>query len=59
MLQDQIIAIQEQEDGVLIEIALLEEELKKTKSKLAIIKRAKQSLEKLEEQLNGQVDISE
>lgn len=59
MLQDQINALTSREQNATDKIARLEEELKKAKAELTVIKKAKQSLERLEEQLNGQTDISE
>ena len=59
MLSEQIKVLQEKEDTLVLEIAEYEEMIKKAKNELTLIKRAKQSLEKLEEQLNGQANLSE
>ena len=59
MLQDQINALALREQETMDKIARFEEETKKAKGELTVIKRAKQSLERLEEQLNGQNVVSD
>ena len=59
MLQEQINALEMKELETMENIESAETILKKAKAELVVIKRAKQSLERLEEQLNGQTDISE
>ncbi len=59
MLQEQISALELKQLEAMAKIDNIEEELKKSKAELTLIKRAKQSLERLEEQLNGQTDILE
>lgn len=59
MLQEQISALELKQLGTMSTIDDIEIELKKAKAELVLIKRAKQSLERLEEQLNGQTDILE
>lgn len=59
MLGEQINALQMKELEAMEVIESAELALKKAKAELVVIKRAKQSLERLEEQLNGQTDISE
>lgn len=59
MLQEQISALELKQLGTMSKIDDIETELKKAKAELVLIKRAKQSLERLEEQLDGQADILE
>ena len=58
MLNEQIKTLREQEELLDLEVAELEEQLKKKKNESALVKKARQQLEKLEVQLNGQTDIS-
>lgn len=58
MLQDQINNLKSQEDVMELEAMEMEEQLKKKKNELRLVKTARQQLEKLEVQLNGQADIS-
>lgn len=57
-LQEQIQSLTAREDVIKEEIATLEESIKKAKSQLTIIGRAKKSLNKLQGQLNESTDIS-
>lgn len=59
MLKEQITALELKQEEAVTKIDNLEAELKKAKNDLTLIKRARQSLERLEEQLNGQIDIPE
>lgn len=59
MLTEQINALITREEEIVLKIERFEDDLKKTKTELAIIKRARTSLERLEEQLNGQVNVLE
>lgn len=59
MLQEQIKALDDKIGCAMLELEIAEDRTKKAKSDIAVLKRAKQSLERLEEQLNGQADISE
>ena len=58
MLKEQILALEEKEIQLTSEIIGIEEALKNKKMELGLIKKAKQQLEKLEEQLNGQSAVS-
>lgn len=58
MLNEQIKALIEQEETFELEIMEIEEQIKDKKKKLALVKKSRQQLEKLEEQLSGQVDVS-
>jgi len=58
MLHEQIEALKSQEEELELETIELEEQLKKKKNELKLVKTARQQLEKLEVQLNGQADIS-
>ena len=57
MLHEQIEALKSQEEELELETIELEEQLKKKKNELRLVKIARQQLEKLEVQLNGQADI--
>lgn len=57
MLQEQIVSLKLKEDVLELEVAEFEEQLKKKKNELKLMKTARQQLEKLEVQLNGQTDI--
>jgi septal ring factor EnvC (AmiA/AmiB activator) len=59
MFDEQIKALTEKEDSINDEIVGIEESLKKKKAELAVVKRAKKSLESAQESLNGQVTVSE
>lgn len=56
MLQEQINALSAREISVNEKLAKFEDTLKSLRNELAITKKAKKSLERLEEQLNGDSD---
>ncbi len=55
MLQQQITDLKEKEESLEEEINKKEEEMKAIKLELHVIRRARKSMEKYEEQLNGEV----
>ncbi len=58
MLQEQIEDLQSKESMLIMRIEEGEKVLKEEKSKLFAVRKAIKSLETLEEQLNGQTNIS-
>ena len=60
MLQEQIKGLKEKEEGIISQISLIEEEVKGLKAELNVIRKARRSMEKYEEQLthaNGNEEL--